>query len=541
MLRFEPWKITLIVLLSLAGLIYTIPNFFSEEQLTDLPDWVPQRQIVLGLDLQGGSYLLLEVDTQAVQTERLENLRADVRAALRNRDLEGGPIGYTGLGISQGEVVVRIRKPEDETRGLAALRGLATQINTNLFTGAAEQDLDVSLGEGGKITLSPTDASRTERARSAVSQSIEIVRRRIDELGTTEPSIQRQGDNRIVVEVPGLDDPERLKALLGKTAKLSFRLVDQTMTAQQALATRVPQGAEILFMTEFDPPQPILVRKRVMVSGESLTDAQPGFDQQTNEPIITFQFDTSGARKFGEVTAANVGRPFAIVLDNEVISAPNIREPILGGRGQISGGYTVQTANDLAVLLRAGALPAPLNILEERTVGPGLGADSVEAGRIAAIIGFAAVIIYIALSYGLFGVFANVALIVNVFLIAATLSVLGATLTLPGIAGIVLTIGMAVDANVLIFERIREEIRNGKTPINAIQIGYDKALTTILDANITTFIAAAILFQLGSGPVRGFSVTLGVGIITSVFTAFVVTRLMVALWFRARRPKELVL
>lgn len=540
MLRFEPWKIFLIVLVSLAGLIYTAPNFFSEEQLSDLPGWVPQRQIVLGLDLQGGSYLLLEVDTSAVQTERLENLSADVRAALRSRDLEGGPVGYTGLGISQGDVVVRIRKPEDETRALEALRGLATDVSANLFTGAAEQDMTVTLGEGGKITLAPTEASRLEQSRSAVAQSIEIVRRRIDELGTTEPSIQRQGDNRIVVEVPGLDDPERLKALLGKTAKLAFRLVDQSMTAQQALATRVPQGAEILYMTEFEPPQPILVRKRVMVSGESLTDAQPGFDQN-NQPIITFQFDTSGARKFGDVTSENVGRPFAIVLDNEVISAPNIREPILGGRGQISGGYTVQTANDLAVLLRAGALPAPLNILEERTVGPGLGADSVEAGRIAAIIGFAAVIFYIALSYGLFGVFANVALIVNIFLIAGTLSVLGATLTLPGIAGVVLTIGMAVDANVLIFERIREEIRNGKTPINAIQIGYDKALTTILDANITTFIAAAILFQLGSGPVRGFSVTLGVGIITSVFTAFVVTRLMVALWFRATRPKELVL
>jgi preprotein translocase subunit SecD len=540
MLRFEPWKIILIALVSLAGLIYTAPNFFSEEQLADLPGWVPQRQIVLGLDLQGGSYLLLEVDTSAVQAERLENLSADVRAALRSRDLEGGPVGYTGLGISQGDVVVRIRKPEDETRALEALKGLATDVSANLFTGAAEQDMTVTLGEGGKITLAPTEASSLEQARSAVAQSIEIVRRRIDELGTTEPSIQRQGDNRIVVEVPGLDDPERLKALLGKTAKLAFRLVDQSMTAQQALATRVPQGAEILYMTEFEPPQPILVRKRVMVSGESLTDAQPGFDQN-NQPIITFQFDTSGARKFGDVTSQNVGRPFAIVLDNEVISAPNIREPILGGRGQISGGYTVQTANDLAVLLRAGALPAPLNILEERTVGPGLGADSVEAGRIAAIIGFSAVIIYIALSYGLFGVFANIALIVNIFLIAATLSILGATLTLPGIAGVVLTIGMAVDANVLIFERIREEVRNGKTPINAIQVGYDKALTTILDANITTFIAAAILFQLGSGPVRGFSVTLGVGIITSVFTAFVVTRLMVALWFRATRPKELVL
>ncbi len=541
MLRFEPWKIILIALVSLAGFIYTAPNFFSEEQLADLPGWVPQRQIVLGLDLQGGSYLLLEVDTAAVRTERLENLRADVRSTLRDGELEGGLVGFTGLGISQGSVVVRIRKPEDETRALEALRGLSSQVSTNLFTGAAEQDLDVSLGDGGKITLTPTEAAQKARAISVVEQSIEIVRRRVDELGTTEPSIQRQGDSRIIVEVPGLDDPQRLIDLLGKTAKLSFRLVDQNMTAQQALATRVPQGSEILYMPEFDPPQPILVRKRVMVSGENLVDAQPSFDQQTNEPIITFQFDTAGARKFGDVTTKNVGRPFAIVLDDEVISAPNIREPILGGRGQISGSYTVQSANDLAVLLRAGALPAPLNILEQRSVGPGLGADSVAAGRIAAIIGFAAVIIYIALSYGLFGVFANIALIVNVFLIAATLSVLGATLTLPGIAGVVLTIGMAVDANVLIFERIREEIRNGKTPINAIQIGYDKALTTILDANITTFIAAAILFQLGSGPVRGFSVTLGVGIITSVFTAFVVTRLMVALWFRARRPKELIL
>lgn len=536
MLRFDPWKIILITLVSLAGFIYTAPNFFSAEQLEDLPGWVPQRQIVLGLDLQGGSYLLLEVETDAVLRERLENVVDDTRATLREER-----IGYTGLGISQGVVSVRIRDEQDYDKALDALRGLAVDISGNVFTGVPEKDLLVEAGEGGRITLQPSEAAQRERTQSAVAQSIEIVRRRIDELGTTEPTIQRQGDNRIVVEVPGLDDPDRLKALLGKTAKLTFRLVDQTMTAQQALASRVPQGSEILYMTEFDPPQPLLVRKRIMVGGEDLTDAQPGFDQQTNEPIVTFQFDASGARKFGDVTSNNVGRPFAVVLDGEVITAPTIREPILGGRGQISGSYTVQSANDLAVLLRAGALPAPLNILEERTVGPGLGADSVAAGEIAAIIGFLAVIVYIALSYGLFGIFANIALIVNVALIAATLSVLQATLTLPGIAGIVLTIGMAVDANVLIFERIREEIANGKTPINAIQLGYDKALTTILDANITTFIAAAILFQLGSGPVRGFSVTLAVGIITSVFTAFVVTRLMVALWFRASRPKELAL
>ena len=536
MLRFDPWKITMIVLVSLAGLIYTAPNFFSAQQLEGLSGWIPQRQIVLGLDLQGGSYLLLEVETDAVLKERLENVVDDTRAKLREER-----IGYTGLGVSQGVVSVRVRNLEDAEKALTALRSLATDVGGNLFSGLPEKDLLVEAGEGGQITLQLSEAAARERARSAVAQSIEIVRRRIDELGTTEPSIQRQGDNRIVVEVPGLDDPERLKELLGRTAKLSFRLVDQSMTAQQALATRVPQGSVVLYMPEFDPPQPILVRKRIMVGGEDLTDSQPGFDQQTNAPIVSFQFDASGARRFGEVTSDNVGRPFAIVLDNEVISAPVIREPILGGRGQISGGFSVQQANDLAVLLRAGALPAPLNILEERTVGPGLGADSVAAGKIAAIIGFSAVIVYIVFSYGLFGVFANIALIVNVLLIAATLSVLQATLTLPGIAGIVLTIGMAVDANVLIFERIREEIRNGKTPINSIEVGYDKALTTIIDANITTFIAAAILFQLGSGPVRGFAVTLGVGIITSVFTAFVVTRLMVALWFRTTRPKELVL
>ncbi|MEQ9520199.1 MAG: protein translocase subunit SecD [Parvibaculum sp.] len=535
MLRFSPWKITLIALVGLAGFIYTAPNFFSAETLKDLPGWVPQRQIVLGLDLQGGSYLLLEVETAAVQRERLETIVDDVRQSLREKR-----IGYTGLGMSQGAVSVRIRDAADVASAQETLDGLVNTVSANLFSGLPEADLLV-VADGTHFTLTPTEASQRERARLAVEQSIEIVRRRIDELGTTEPTIQRQGDNRIVLEVPGLDDPARLKALLGKTAKLSFRLVDQSMTAQQALATRPPQGTEIIYSNEFDPPQPVLVQKRVMVGGEDLTDAQPGFDQQTNEPIISFQFDTSGARRFGEVTSKNVGRPFAIVLDNEVIAAPVIREPILGGRGQISGSYTVQTANDLAVLLRAGALPAPLNILEERTVGPGLGADSVAAGKIAAMIGFSAVILYIVATYGLFGIFANTALIVNVALIAAALSVLQATLTLPGIAGIVLTIGMAVDANVLVFERIREELRNGKTPINAIELGYNKALTAILDANITTFIAAAILFQLGSGPVRGFSVTLGIGIITSVFTAFVVTRLMVALWFRFRRPKELVL
>lgn len=536
MLRFDPWKIILIALVSLAGFIYTAPNFFSKEQLDGLSDWIPQRQIVLGLDLQGGSYLLLEVDTSVVQKERLENIVEEVRSVLRS-----AKIGYTGLGVSQGSVSVRIRQAEDVEKGLDVLRGIASDVSANILSGIPEKDLAVELQEDGRVTLTPTATAIQASAQSAVTRSIEIIRKRIDGFGTTEPTIQRQGDNRILIEVPGLDDPERLKDNLKRTAKLTFHMVDSSMTAQQALATRVPQGSQVLYQQELDQLIPVLIRKRVMISGENLTKASPGFEQQTNAPVVNIQFDSVGARRFADTTAANVGQRFAMVLDGQVLSAPVIREAIPGGSAQISGNFTVATANDLAVLLEGGALPAPLNILEERTVGPSLGADSVAAGKIAAIIGFAAVIIYIVISYGLFGVFANIALVINVMLIAATLSVLQATLTLPGIAGIVLTIGMAVDANVLIFERIREEIRNGKTPINAIEMGYDKALTTILDANITTFIAAAILFQLGSGPVRGFAVTLGVGIITSVFTAFVVTRLMVALWFRATRPKELVL
>lgn len=374
-----------------------------------------------------------------------------------------------------------------------------------------------------------------------MQQSIEIVRRRIDELGTTEPVIQQQGTDRILVQVPGLDDPQRLKELLGQTAKMNFRLVSNAMSGQQALASRtVPSGTEILYTAD-EPRAPVLVERRIMVGGDRLVDAQPGFDQRNGQPVVNFRFDSSGARQFGEVTRNNVGRPFAIVLDDKVISAPRINEPIMGGSGQISGSFTVQAANDLAILLRAGALPAPLNVLEERTVGPGLGADSIRAGEIAAVIGSVAVVVFMIASYGFFGLLANIALFLNVAMIFAALSILQATLTLPGIAGIVLTIGMAVDANVLIYERIREEIAAGKGPIPAIEAGYNRALSSILDANITTLISAAILFQMGSGPVRGFAVTLGIGIITSVFTAFTVNRLMVSVWLRRRRPKTLYL
>ena len=532
MLYFARWKIVLILAVSVLGLIVTAPNFLPRGLVDALPS-VLQRQLVLGLDLQGGSHLLLSVDTGAVIKERVDALRDDVRSTLREKR-----IGYTGLGTQERAVQVRIRDAADIENAREALRALAAPVSGSLLTGNAVRDVTVSTVGEDQFVLTLTDEGIQQRVSAAVDQSIEIVRRRIDELGTTEPSIQRQGSDRILVQVPGLDDPARLKALIGQTAKLTFRLVDQSMAPQQAIAGRPPAESEVLYGTG-DPPQPYLIEKRVMVSGEDLTDAQPGFDQRTNEPIVTFRFNSSGARKFAAVTQQNVGRPFAIVLDGEVISAPVIREPILGGSGQISGDFSVEGANDLAILLRAGALPAPLTILEERTVGPGLGADAIAAGETASILGALAVVLLMLAAYGLFGIFANVALFFNVAMLLAVLTLLQATLTLPGIAGIALTIGMAVDANVLIYERIREELRAGKSMISAIDSGYRMALGTILDANITTLIVAVILFNIGSGPLRGFAVTLAIGIVTSVFSAFTLNRLIVALWLKWRRPTHL--
>jgi len=360
-------------------------------------------------------------------------------------------------------------------------------------------------------------------------------------MGLVEPSIQRQGTDRVLVQVPGLGNPEELIKVIGTTAKLTFRLVDPSMSAEQALQSRPPPESEIVYGSKAENRQPYLLEKRVIVSGEELTDAQPGFDQRTSEPIVSFKFNTSGARKFAQVTQENVGRPFAIVLDDEVISAPVIREPILGGSGQISGNFTVESANNLAILLRAGALPAKLTVIEQRVVGAGLGQDSIEKGKMASYFGGVLVVAFMVLSYGLFGVFASIAVAINVGMIFGILSLLNATLTLPGIIGIVLTIGIAVDSNVLIYERIREEVRSGRTPITAIDAGFTRALATILDSNITTFIAAAVLFFIGTGPVRGFAVTLGIGIITTVFTAFTLTRLIVAWWVRWARPRQLAI
>ncbi len=526
MLFFTRWKALAILLTAVVVCLFAVPNFFSENVVRTWPAWA-QRHVVLGLDLQGGSHLLLEVDTNAVRKEQLQALADEVLRVLRQ-----ARIPFTGRAIRGNSVEVRITRGTDVEAALGKLRELSQPLSGIL---AASGQRNVNITEsGGLITLAPSDPAITERVRQAVDQSIEIIGRRVNELGLVEPTIQREGVDRILVQVPGLQDPSRLKDILGKTAKLDFRMVDLSMTAEQALASHPPADSEIL---DGEGGQKYLIEKRVLVSGADLTDAQPGFDQRTNEPIVSFRFNSSGARKFAEATQANVGKPFAIVLDNKVISAPVIREPILGGSGQISGSFTVQQANDLAILLRAGALPAPLTIIEERTVGPGLGQDSIAAGEHAAYAGAALVIVFMFVTYGLFGLFANIAVAINVAMIFGVLSLLNATLTLPGIAGIVLTVGIAVDSNVLIYERIREEAHSGRTAINAIDAGFSRALATILNSNITTFIAAAVLFYIGTGPVRGFAVTLGVGILTTLFTAFTLTRLIVAYWVRMWRPR----
>jgi preprotein translocase subunit SecD len=530
MLYFTRWKALGIILIAVVVCLCAVPNFFPEAKVKTWPVWA-QRHLVLGLDLQGGSYLLLEVDSNYVKREKFDQIRDDARRTLRD-----AKIGYTGLAVRNDSVEVRISKDTDAPNALTKLRELSQPLG-GLLGSSGQRSLEVSDAGGGVIRLTVPQAAITDRIRQTIEQSIQIVERRVNELGTVEPLIQRQGTDRILVQVPGLQDPTQLKTILGKTAKMEFRMVDTTVSPDQAQQGKVPPDSELL-MSSTAPKVPYVIKKQILVSGGDLTDAQPGFDQRSGEPIVSFRFNTSGSRKFAQATSENVGQPFAIVLDNEVISAPVIREPITGGAGQISGSFTVQAANDLAILLRAGALPAPLTIIEERTVGPGLGQDSIEKGELAAYVGSIMVIVFMLVTYRLFGVFANIAVAINVAMIFGVLSLLNATLTLPGIAGIVLTVGIAVDSNVLIYERIREELRGGRTAISAIDAGFKRALSTILDSNITTFIAAAVLFYIGTGPVRGFAVTLGIGIITTVFTAFTLTRLIVAGWVRWKRPQS---
>jgi len=540
MLHFQTWKLVLVLGIVIAAILYALPNVFPRATMEQVPTWLPHKQVNLGLDLQGGAHLLYQLDEKEMTDDWLNTIRGDVRETLRR-----ARIGYTDLSqdAASRAVSVKIREPGDVDRAYQELRKLAAPVGGNVFSGFSGYDLDVSTKDDA-VVLTVTDAGLTHRMSSAIQASIETIRRRVDAFGTTEPSIQREGRSRVLVQVPGISDVERLKTLIGETGKLEFKLVDPSANAEQIAQSRVvPPGDELLYgnppsgAPKGTPQIPYVLRNQVLVTGQNLVDAQPSFDQRTGEPVVTFRFDAAGATRFGKVTQENVGLPFAIILDNKVISAPVIREPILGGTGQISGHFTVQEANDLAVLLRSGALPAKLTVIEERTVGASLGADSIESGKKAALMGLALVMIFMLAGYGLFGLFANVALLINIALIFAVLSLMGATLTLPGIAGIVLTIGIAVDANVLINERIREEIRAGKSPFAAVDAGYSRALITIIDSNVTTLIAVLVLFWLGSGPVRGFAVTLTVGVLASMFTAVTVTRLMVAYWLRWTRPQ----
>jgi len=528
MLRFATWKIIAILALTLAAVLVVVPSMLAPASLAALtaalPAWAQPRTIVLGLDLQGGSYVMLEVDKASVLHTQTTNLRDDVRRILREEK-----VAITGgIGAQARGVQLRVPDAADRAKVLPKFRNLAQGFAGARLGGAPP--LDVRDSGDGLVQIVVTDAGVTDKVRHAVDQSIEVIRRRVDALGTREPSIQREGDDRIIVQVPGLQDPEQLKTILGQTAKLEFRLV----------AEPGQNPSELEELAQADESGKIAIEKQVMVQGEDLTDAQPGFDQQRGgEPVVNFRFNIRGAQKFGEVTSKNVGRLFAIVLDNKVISAPRILQPITGGSGQISGHFTVEQANNLSILLRAGALPAKLDIIEERTVGPGLGQDSIDAGKRAAYVGAALVVVYMLVTYGVFGIFANLALFVHIAFIFAGLVLLGSTLTLPGIAGIVLTIGMAVDSNVLIYERIREEQHGGRSILASLDAGFNRAFATIVDSNVTMFVAAAILYFLGSGPVRGFAVSLALGILTTIVTAVTMTRMMIAIWYHYARPTRL--
>jgi len=532
MLYFSRWKTLFIWGIVGLGVILALPNLYPQSWLSAMPGWLPKQQMTLGLDLQGGSHILLQIDRQDLANERLNSTRDEIRTQLRD-----ARVGYTGLTGTNNSVQVRIRDAGQVEAAKTALAALVQPVASSLFGAGSVTELALDEPEPGVLRYTLTEDGLNYRLGTALNQSIEVVGRRVNELGTTEPIIQRQGNDRILVQVPGLQDPQRLKDILGQTAKLSFQMVDQTMPVREAIEGRPPAGSSVMYSTD-DPPVPYLIESRIIVAGENLVDAQASFDQRTNEPIVSFRFDSRGAQRFGQATQQNVGRLFAIILDNQVISAPQIREPILGGTGQISGNFTVQGANDLAVLLRAGALPADLTIVEERTVGPSLGADSIAAGEIASLVGAVLVVVCMLLVYGKLGLIANIALLANVALIVAVLTMLGATLTLPGIAGIVLTMGMAVDSNVIIFERVREEKAAGRSMVQSFDGGFSRALATVVDANLTTFIVAVILFYMGTGPVRGFAVTLGIGIITTVFTAFTLTRWLVAVWLKRERPTE---
>lgn len=554
MLHTPLWKRLLIVLVVGWGILASLPNAFytqverhndavkvieanggiaTEAQAADRalwPDMLPSALMSLGLDLRGGAHLLARVEVADVYAQRIDGLWPAVRDALREvRDEVGAVRRQPSV---PGQLRVAISNPDGVAVALEKVRALATPVMT--LTGAGASDLDVTV-EGQEIVVQLSEAERLASDSRTVQQSLEIIRRRVDEVGTREPTIQRQGDDRILIQVPGIGSAQELKAIIGTTAKLTFHQV--LGRTSDAGADPGPRNRLVADANEEGVYH--IIAQEAVVGGDELTDAQPSFDQN-GRPAVSFRFNPSGARAFGDYTAAHIGEPFAIVLDDEVISAPVIQSHIAGGSGIITGNFTVEESTNLAVLLRAGALPAKMVFLEERTIGPELGQDSIDAGKLAGIVGLIAVATYMVLSYGIFGVFANIALAINMTLLIALMSTIGATLTLPGIAGIVLTTGIAVDSNVLIFERMREELRDGKSPARAVELGFDRAFSAILDSNITGLITALIMFVIGSGAVRGFAVTTGIGIFTSMFTTILVTRLIVSTYINWKQPKELV-
>jgi preprotein translocase subunit SecD len=543
MLYFSKAKQISIWFVIVLGLLFAIPNFLpvnvrgDEDVKGIIPAFLPSKTVNLGLDLQGGSYLLFEVDTDSVRAGKLESTQEEARQLLRAKK---PIIPARNFRIVGNTVSFTLSRPDQMEMALERLKPLNEVAQAQILAGNSTKPFILSNDPAtGRISLEITEETLTKQTKDAVVRSVEVIRNRITELGTKDPTILRQGDSRIVVEVPGETDPVRIKNIIEKTAQMTFHMVDSSVSIQEALAGRIPPGAKLVKTTNPNEPD-LLVRRRALVDGGDLIDAQQTFNQ-AGQPAVSFTFNSRGAIRFGKATQENVGRRFSILLDNESITAPVIRGAILGGSGIIEGGFTVEGANDLAILLRAGALPAKLNTLSERTVSAGLGARAIRAGSMALIIGFIAVMLYMAAAYGRFGFIANAALIANLVLILGALSGLQATLTLPGIAGVILTIGMAVDANVLIFERIREELAVGRTPLNAVEIGFTKARSTILDANITTLIAAMLLLLFGAGPVQGFGVTLAIGIITSVFTAFLFSRMLTAYWLTKARPKTISL
>jgi len=540
MLHFDRWKIISIIGTCLLGLLIALPNFFSKETLAGWPDYLPKRQMPLGLDLQGGAHLLYAMDTAELKKDWLLSLKDDARKQLRD-----AKIGFSAAGVQGDAAQVRLVKPEDSAKALVELKKLIQPVG-NAILGTSGFNVAVAEGtEPGTFTLKPTDQGVQERVQSAITAAIDTIGRRVNGLGVSEATVVQQGRDRILIQYPGLaeaKDIQRLKDLVGKTAKLTFHEVHPSTTVADAKSSRIPLGYKIAQSAEkADEPgseRDYLINESVIVSGEDLVDAQPSFDQQTNAPIISFRFNQSGAVKFGDYTSKHIGEPFAAVLDDKVVTAPRIISAIRDGSGQITGNFTVESANELALQLRSGSLPAKLTIVEERSVGPSLGADSIASGRTAGLIGLAATAILTVLAYGTFGVYAVIGLLVHGIMVAALMTLVGTTLTLPGIAGFVLTIAMAVDANVLIYERMREELRAGKTPIAAIDSGFNRAFVTIVDSQLTTLAAAIIMFWLGSGPIRGFAVTLSLGILTSVFAAVTITRLLVSMWLKDAKPRS---